>query len=706
MGPGREVVQPDKEPVRTRGTSPDISAFDPTALLAGLSSEMLESHEFRLVLDLVPTMIWVATADSKCIYVNRPWLEFTGRRLDQELGDGWAQSVHPEDRESCMDTYLAAVRDRRTFLIEYRLRRRDGAYRWLLDTGVPLCDSEGRFLGYIGSCADITEHKHTDEALQEAEELYRSVVAAMSEGVVVTDDAGVIQLCNAGAERILGLSAREVIGRPVKDSRWGAIREDGSAFSIDSFPVVVTLATGLPCGNVVMGLPRPSGGVAWISINTQPLLGDRGWLSSGVVATFADITERKLAEQALHRAHEQLEQRVKERTAELENANQRLRSEIEGRLHAEQELKESEERFRRLAEASSEGIAIHEGGTILDANETLARMFGYRRQELIGKTHTELVAPAAQGRQRDRSSDPLFATGGNPFESLGVRRDGSTFPIEIRGKAIPYQGRTAHVTAVRDLTERKQIEDRARQHQAELARVLRLSTMGEMATGLAHELNQPLFAIINYTQGCLKRIESGSGSPAELVKVLRQVTLQAGRAGDIIRRLRNFVGKQESQLSTVDINDVVREAVQFLTPEARGPRLTIDLDLAEGLPEIEADMIQIEQVLLNLLRNACEALREIEEWPRRILVRTQLGDRGMIDVAIRDTGPGLSPAVSERLFQPFFTTKAEGMGLGLSISKSIIEAHGGRLWATPNPDRGVTFRFSLPALGARPRPAS
>jgi C4-dicarboxylate-specific signal transduction histidine kinase len=252
------------------------------------------------------------------------------------------------------------------------------------------------------------------------------------------------------------------------------------------------------------------------------------------------------------------------------------------------------------------------------------------------------------------------------------------------------------VTAVRDLTERNKIEERARQHQEQLAHVLRLSTMGEMAAGLAHELNQPLTTIANYAQGCLRRIQSGADAPAEFVEVLRQVTLQARRAGEIIRRLRNFVCKQESQRTMAHINDVIKEAIAFQAPEARDSGLAIDLELAEGLPEFEIDVIQIEQVLLNLLRNACEALRDPRIAPRRIVVSTHSGERGSIEVAVRDTGTGVSPAVADRLFQPFFTTKSDGMGLGLSISKSIIESHNGRIWAARNLDRGMTFRFVLP----------
>ena len=948
---GAQTVQGPAAP-----TLPEPTGGLDHSFRADFPAGFLQSFEFHRILDLVPALIWVATPDAKCIYLNRPWLDFTGRTLEQELGDGWAEGVHSDDVQSCMSTYVNAVRERRPFHIEYRLRRYDGAFRWLLDTGVPIRDSDDRFLGYIGSCVDITEHKYADRALRETEERYRSVVAAMAEGVVLTDAIGMIYFCNAAAEKILGLSATGIIGRAVKDSRWGAIHEDGSVFSPEDFPVVVTLATGRPCFNVVMGLPKDAGDVSWLSINTQPLIGEAGQ-SRGVVATFVDITERKLAEVALRRAHENLERRVKDRTADLEDANQRLRVEIEQRRLAEQELKESEERyrvvlsrapdavflhdgerilfanlqtavlhgvadpadligraiwdfippsrhayvrgliaslvadggvlpsyetvliradgselpieisaapcayhgrtaiqiiardisarkkahdalrrsaqqisdlynhapcgyhsldadgliirmndtelnwlgyrakevvgvlnmsqlmapssqhifpssfgrlketgtlkdveiemlrrdgsvlpvvvnatsvrdeagnfvmtrstvfdmtelkragqalrdseerFRRLAEATSEGIAVHEDGTILDANETLARMFGYDRSELIGRIKTELIVPAPLDTEAAAPGLESPEADENPYETLGVRRDGSTFPIEVRGKEVPYQGRIAHVTAVRDLTEQKQTEDRARQHQEQLAHVLRLSTMGEMAAGFAHELNQPLTSISNYAQGCLRRIQSGADVPAEFVEVLSQVTLQARHAGEIIRRLRNFVRKQESQHSIVNINDIVREAAAFLAPDATQSGLTIDLELTEGLQEIDADMIQIEQVLLNLLRNACEALHDVDVRPRRIVVSTQSGERGTIEVAVRDTGPGVSPAVADRLFQPFFTTKSDGMGLGLSISKSIIESHGGRLWASPNSDRGMTFRFALPAVGLNPRAA-
>jgi C4-dicarboxylate-specific signal transduction histidine kinase len=250
-----------------------------------------------------------------------------------------------------------------------------------------------------------------------------------------------------------------------------------------------------------------------------------------------------------------------------------------------------------------------------------------------------------------------------------------------------------------NITQRKRIEAQARQHQAELAHVLRLGTMGEMAAGLAHEINQPLGAIANYAQGCVRRLRDGSIDDTALLPIVEQIAAEALRAGEIIRRLRELVRKESPEYQDVDLNSLVRKSVQMVEPEARQHGIRLHLRLAPDLPPAPCTSIQIEQVLVNLLLNGIEAVQAADNG-ERTLTLTPAPAAGGVEVAIRDSGVGI-PEPPADVFAPFFSTKPSGLGMGLSISRSIIEAHGGRLSATRNADRGSTFRFTLPFAGDR-----
>ena len=238
-----------------------------------------------------------------------------------------------------------------------------------------------------------------------------------------------------------------------------------------------------------------------------------------------------------------------------------------------------------------------------------------------------------------------------------------------------------------------------RQHQAELAHVLRLHTMGEMAAAMAHEINQPLCAITNYAQGALQRMRVGMVEPDLLRQAFEQIANEGLRAGQILRGMRNLVQRQSAASDGVDVNALAAEAVRLIEPQARMHGVTVRLEGAEALPPVQADGTQIEQVMLNLMLNGLEAAAVAHGRTREVTVATA-AQRDAIEVAVSDTGSGLAPAVERQLFTPFFTTKAHGLGLGLAICRSIIESHGGRLWASSQPGAGTTFHFSLPLAGA------
>ncbi len=505
----------------------------PLMLLAALIAErrartlVLRESEarFRSLADTAPVLIWMTDRDKRCNFFNKGWLDFTGRSLAQELGDGWTEGVHPDDAEQCLRTYVNAFDARREFTMEYRLRRHDGEYRWVLDKGVPRLAPDGTFLGYIGCADDISERKL-------AEERAWQVVEAAPNAMLVVDQAGKITLANAAAETVFGYARDELIGRPVE-----------------------------------MLLP---------------------------------------------------------------------------------------ERFR-----------VHHAG---DRERYLA--------------------------------DPTARAMGGGREIFGRRKDASEVPIEVGLTPVRTSEGSFALASIIDITARTEAELAAQRHRAELAHVARISTMGELAASLAHELNQPLTAILSNVQTAQHILAADPADLDEVREILQDVVEDDKRAGEVIRRLRGLVRKEQPAFAPLDLGSVVRDVVLLVHSDAvlRNSRVTVEV--SPGLPPVQGDRIELQQVALNLLVNAFDAMKDVPAPERQVVVRAELEGARMVRVSARDRGTGLAGADLERLFQPFYTTKRDGLGMGLSISRAIIEAHGGRLWAQNNLDRGATFAFTVPVAEA------
>jgi C4-dicarboxylate-specific signal transduction histidine kinase len=290
------------------------------------------------------------------------------------------------------------------------------------------------------------------------------------------------------------------------------------------------------------------------------------------------------------------------------------------------------------------------------------------------------------------------------------RADGQYIWVESRGTAVPdsQTGKvTEFIATSRDVTEQLESSRKLRQREADFAHSERLSTMGQMASEMAHELNQPLYAIANFAEACLGKLrQQGSGDPAELGKWIEQIAQQARRAGDVVRRIARFVRKGELDPELLDLNQRIRDTSVLLEFATRKEGVGVEYELADNLPQIVADRLLIEQVLLNLVRNASEAMSETEPSRRHLVIRTFHDEDGHVGAAVSDSGRGIAAEHFDRLFEPYFTTKADGTGMGLAICRSTIEAHGGRIWAENNLGGGATFQFVLPSLaqGAAPLP--
>lgn len=357
--------------------------------------------------------------------------------------------------------------------------------------------------------------------------------------------------------------------------------------------------------------------------------------------------------------------------------------------------------MRAVVENVPEIIALLDGqGRFMYVNRTVA---GVTREEVLGRHITEFVPEDRRQELSDLLAAAVEADRMMEAELPGVGPHGSTSVYWCRVLPVHLQAGgpgTGLMCLSLDITERKQAEEHARTLQNELAHVTRLGTMGEMASGMAHELNQPLAAIITYADACRELVESGRMPTAQVLEVLKTISNQAERAGKIIQRLRRLVRKSEPARTQISVNEAVREAAALLEGEIRNIGARIRLDLAAPPPDIAADVVQIEQVLLNLMRNGIEAMSETSAGERELVVSTRQDPAGWVEIAVRDSGRGVSRETANRLFEPFFTTKTEGLGMGLSISRGIVEAHGGRVWLTPNAERGATAHCLLPGFGS------
>ncbi|HLT76809.1 MAG TPA: PAS domain S-box protein [Ferrovibrio sp.] len=346
-------------------------------------------------------------------------------------------------------------------------------------------------------------------------------------------------------------------------------------------------------------------------------------------------------------------------------------------------------------------IEIDERGLIRSFNPAAERLFGWTKSEVEGR-NVNMLMPSPHREAHDGYLERYYRTGerrviGQGRLVVGLRRDGSTFPLELAVGEITTRNGRFFTGFVRDLSERQKAETRLQELQSELIHISRVTAMGEMASALAHELNQPLSAIANYLRGSGRLLMQDTVPRERLSEALEKATEQALRAGQIIRRLRDFLARGEAEPRVESLQKLVEEAGALALLGAQDHGVNVRYRFAPGADLVLADRVQIQQVLVNLIRNAVDAMMDS---PRRDLeISTTMTQPGWVEVAISDTGPGISRDIADQLFQPFVTTKPQGMGVGLSISRTIVEAHGGRIAAEETPGGGTTFRFTLKAAG-------
>jgi PAS domain S-box-containing protein len=366
------------------------------------------------------------------------------------------------------------------------------------------------------------------------------------------------------------------------------------------------------------------------------------------------------------------------------------------------DLRESEQRFRDYAETASDWFWATGPQHDFTYFSEQVGAFGIDWGKLIGKRRWEVATDFSPEAENWREHMAILERR-QPFRDFvyEIRRvDGSVGFASISGKPVfdAESGFSGYRGVARDITARKRAEEALEKAQAELAHVTRVATLGELAASIAHEVNQPLAAIVADATASLNRLATSPPDLGSVREALDAIVKDGHRAADVILRIRQLARKTDPQKARLDVNDVVRDVVLLIGSEVRSHEVSLRIDLAPALPPVLADRIQLQQVLINFVINGIEAMASVDDRSRELVIRSQPQGRDHVVVAVQDAGVGIDAQKTDQLFSTFYTTKPDGMGMGLSISRSIIEAHGGRLWATPNPDHGATFHFALPKV--------
>ncbi|MCH8260779.1 MAG: PAS domain S-box protein, partial [Planctomycetes bacterium] len=620
-----------------------------------------ESEErFRVIFESAPFGMAVVDVAGTHARYNRAFQEMLGY-TEQELQErDVAEYTYPEDREDTRRLFSELREGKRDlYQLEKRYVRKDGRIVWGSLAFTSVRDAQGDVQYLIATVKDITEGKQAEAALRESEERLALALDATSEGLWDWNIATGEVFYSPRWCRALGFDPCEVEPRgrfwnklvhPEDMPRVKEILNAHFEQKTELYECEVRLRT-------------KSGEYRWNLDRGRVVARDEDGKPVRMIGVDIDITERKRAEEA---------------------------------------LRESEVKYRELFESASDVICLmNNEGNIVDINRRGELVTGYSRAELCQmNVLDQLVVPEDHAVCKEvieraaPEAEYVYEVRWRTKQGKIVHFEGaSTYRFSASGELM-----TTRCT-LRDITERKRAEEQARQLQADLAHMSRLSSMGEMATGLAHELNQPLTVITNYAQGCVRRLKSNAIDPEELGDILGRIATQAQRSSSIIRGLGNLVRKSSALRFEIDINHCIMEVADLANAEATQHRAKARFELEPNLPLVMADQTQLQQVILNLVQNGCEAIGDTPESRRAVTVRTkQRGDREL-EISVSDNGRGISEPLGERLFEPFFTTKAQGIGMGLAISRSIVESHGGRLWATPNRGEGTTFHFTLPIVG-------
>ena len=611
-------------------------------------------RQWREVFEHNPATCFMVDASGIVLSVNAFGASQLGYAASELVGQSVLNLVFEEDDREFVRRKMSLCLETpgRSNSWEVRKRRKDGTMLWIRENARAMWWSRNQLIMLI-ACEDISERYWG--ALESAQ--LAAFVSSSDDAIVSKTLDGTITSWNAGSPNIFGYQADEMIGQPITRIIPPELHQEEKQ-------ILVRLHRGERIRHYETIRLAKDGRRVDISLTVSPLFNQSGKVV-GASKVARDITERKLAEQA---------------------------------------LRETAARLRALTETAVDGVILIDArGVVLMFNPACEKLFGYSADEVIGE-NVKMLMPQPYRHEHDRyitnyrdTRDPKIIGVGR--EVIGLRKDGSTFPMDLSVGEARQDGESIFVGIIRDLTSRKRTEAELEQARAELLRVARVTTLGELTAAIAHEVNQPLTGLVSSGNACLRWLAGDVPNLKAARESVERMISAGSRAGEVIRRIRALVGKAPPLRDRLNINDAITEVIALIRGEIQRNRISLRTKLSTDVPLVLGDRIQLQQVILNLILNAMEAMSDVSPQPRELSVSSAKdGPNGAL-VSVRDSGTGLDGAALDRLFEAFYTTKAHGMGIGLAVSRTIIQAHGGRLWAAPNVPQGAIFQFTLPADG-------
>ncbi|MCU1266859.1 MAG: multi-sensor signal transduction histidine kinase [Acidobacteria bacterium] len=655
---------------------------------------------FQLIVDSIPAQVAVIAPNGEVETLNQPCLEYFGKTLGELKG--WASSdpVHPEDLPHVIEVLTHALKTGQTYEVEARHRRYDGVYRWFHARGFPLKDIDGRILRWCVLLTDIDDRKRAEAQLAGEKRLLEMVASGADLTEVLTELCKFVE--NTAADCTCGIY---LIDWRTTTFRLGAAPSLPASFNDPVEGLTVTPDAG-PCGAAALTKSQViatdiEADPRFQSATIRPLLLAHGLRSHWSTPIFSRNGE-VLGTFAIFQNH----------PSSPTQLQQDLISQVTHIASIAIERALSEEELRRSEAFLAEGQYLGRMGNFLWViatnqitwSEPMYRIFEFDP----GITMTlELIAsrvhPDDMPMIHDMVERAERGVSDFEYEHRILMPDGSVKYLHlIAHRTREEHGGPEYIGAVQDVTQRHLSEEALSKARSELARVARVMSLGALTASIAHEVNQPLSGIITNASTCVRMLDGDPPNVDGARETAKRTIRDGRRAADVITRLRALFSKKEAVTELVDLNEATREVMALSRSELERNRVILRTELAEELPLVRGDRVQLQQVIINLLRNGSDAMSTVGDRPRELLFKTEVEEGNYVRVSVHDAGTGFEPHAMDRLFQSFYTTKDVGMGIGLSVSRSIIESHRGRMWATPNDGPGVTFSFSIPCLVDRP----
>jgi len=681
-----------RKPERFIGTVSDI-----TESKQGEQSLRESEAQFRAIFDFASVGIVQADpATGRLLSSNDKYCRITGYETHELRQMSFRDLTHPEDRVRDWELFDQAERgETPTYQNEKRYLRKDGSVIWVRVNAAFIRDGSGRAVRTVAVCEDITDRKRTEEKLRKSESLYRAIGESIDYGVWVCEPEGRNIYASESFLKLVGMTQQQC-----SDFGWGnVLHPDEAEGTISAWKECVRTGGVWDIEHRFLGV---DGQYHNVLARGVPVRGENGEIVCWAGINL-DISRLKRVEAALAAAHDDLEEKVQQRTATLRETNERLAEEVRVRLQAERLLKEAELQYRTVADFTYDWEYWKTpGGTLSYCSPSCERITGYTAREIMNEPEllrglivTEDQAIWDDHVRAEMEQSTICETQFRIRDKQGVVRWIDHTCRAVIGRQGEFLGIRA---SNRDVTERKHNEMEMQRLREELNRFSRITAAGQLAASIAHEITQPLGAALCNAQAAETWLAGKDTDVPAALDALKDIQADCRRAGTVIQRLRALYQKGDLELAPLQLNEVIRETVDLLNSELVFQEVRVRLDLAPELWRTLGNQVELRQVILNLLMNATEAMSTCDSAHRHLSISTWCETPETVRLTVTDSGPGLEREGLERAFEPFYTTKPTGMGMGLAISRSIVEGHRGKLWVTNNPGCGASFHIALPAI--------